>query len=189
MSHKLPESPSSDAADPRELPPLEIGTRDEAEAAMGQFTALYLLLQREVVEQNAKLQLAAKHDHVILDLKARLKRYETALQEWARGNRKLFNGAKSLELRQGIIFFKLNPWSVVFLKDWTDKLVLARLQKLKGWAKYVRWTPAIDKRRILDDTDGQAPKLTPCELAKVGMAVEQEEKFTIEAKLEDVPIP
>lgn len=155
---------------------------------MAQFTALTVLLHQEVVAQQLQQQIAARHDPRILELKASRKRYEEALQEWAKANRESeFGEASTLELRQGRIAFRWAPRAVRFLEGWSEELALAKLQKLKGLIKYVRYTSSINKRRILDETKGDENRARLKDLERAGITVMQEEEFKVEAKLDDVP--
>lgn len=179
------------------MDPLLIETRDQAEAAVAQITALTLQLNDETNQQNAKLILARKHDQAIKALEERRARYEEAVEAWARRNRKSLRldgqpgEKKSIELRQGKIGFRWGPRKVSLLKGFTEEVVLARLRglakKAKHWARYIRVAEALNRSQVLDDARPEAGLLSGKDLTRIGLEVLREESFYVEPKLEPVP--
>lgn len=170
-------------------PPLlaaEIRTRDEAEAAMAIITSLQLQLNVVVDQQNAELQVARKHDADILELKDRINKYTSRLETWATANRQVFGQAKSLELRQGTIGFRLGNRAVKLLEGWDEARVLAKLRELgkKFVERYIRNNPELNKQQVLSDARPEVALLSSKDLTRLGLSIERKEKFFAEPKLE-----
>src|SRR6266699_1678822 len=139
-------------------PDFVVGTRDQAEAAMAMVAALTLQLNQETNRQNAELLLARTRDQKIKELRERLTRYEIALEDWGKKNRKEFGESKTLSLRQGQIEVRELPRSVQFLKGWTEELVLARL-RLRSLKVYIRTKETLNRQLILQDTKPEVGRL------------------------------
>lgn len=132
-------------------------------------------------------------------LSDKLEGSRSAIALWAEQNRESEWPEKSqtLELEAGFLSFRKGQRSVELLAEWARKknpwkLVAQAMRKVKGLKKYVRLTPAVNKKLILeatsgakDDSDGPAtktPKLTAEQLRPVGIRIAQEETFSIDLK-------
>lgn len=170
-----------------EAPPeaLVISTRDAAEAAGAQIVVLQVLCD-EITAKINRVQLAGRKLKERADeLAERKSRYETALEAWARTNRQQeFGEEKTLDMRHVVLTFKKAPRAVRLLKDWTEELVLKALQRRKTLREYIRIRREINKQRILSDSTADAGRLSEATLKAVGLEIFQDEKFSIERKLE-----
>ena len=178
----------------------EIRTRDEAEAAVAMVAALTLQQIDETNQQNAKLLVAREHDQKIKDLGERIAEHQARLEAWARTNREeLGLGGeenKSLNLRQGTVGFRWGNPKLVCGKGWDwDKVttalsgegLAAALAKIfTGLRKYLRVKIEVDRQALLAAAKPSMGELSKGELRKLGLAVEREESFYVEPKIEPV---
>jgi len=166
--------------------PLEITTRDQAEAAGAQIVALRIQHDAIKFKKNRADFAAQKLKRKMDELLERIARYETVLSAWAKANRKQeFGESKTLDMRHVVLVFKNAPRCVRLLKDWTDALVIAALQKRKTLQQYIRIKREVDRQRILSDSKPDAGRLDEAVLKSVGIEIVQEENFFIEPKLEE----
>lgn len=158
-------------------------------------------LERRTLEINhlQKLVIPGALLERIQALTEKLEGARSAIAIWAEKSRETEWPEKSqtLELEAGYLSFNKGQRSVELLAEWARKkspwkLVAQAMRKVKGLKKYVRLTPAVNKKLILeatsgakDDSDGPAtktPKLTAEQLRVVGLRVAQEETFSIDLK-------
>lgn len=161
----------------------QVTSLDQAEAAGGQIAALTIQLNAIIAKQNriefASQRCAEKAGR----LREKMARYEDALREWAHNNRALMGDKKSLQLRHVLIFFKLCPPAVKLLENWDLKKVIQTLFKSRKYREYVRVKHELDRQRILGDSKRPNPPFDAKGLKRFGLAIAQEEKFYVEAKL------
>jgi phage host-nuclease inhibitor protein Gam len=162
-----------------------IQSRDEAEASMALVTALRIQLDAEQAQQNIELQIPRKRDPKILDLRNKIAAQSARLGEWAQKDRKSWGETKSIELRQGILGFKIGNQSIGLLRGWTWEMALAKLRKAKTFLVYVRTKHEVDRLKLL--ADSRAEKLKPAALARFGMEIYRSESFYVEPKIEQTP--
>lgn len=146
-----------------------------------------------IVEHQAKLVIPDELQAEIAALELTVAGAELGLRVWAEKNRAAeFNGEQSLELEPGFLRFRKGKRSIGLLEGWTWAKVLESMKR--GWKRYVRMLPEVDRQGLLLATSSQPnadtrashpvkPKLDPKRLAEVGLAVVQEESFTVELKV------
>jgi hypothetical protein len=173
-------------------------TLADVDLVLQQMIQLTGLLNSVVAERDAAVVAEqGKRQELISDVTAELAERRAALEAWAGQNRAAFGDGntiedipQSLELNHGILRFRKGNRALEVLAGWNWKRVLDRLvrkiagllNKLVQAAPYLRIKTEIDKRRILSESAGEAPKLTPAKLRALGVKVVRDEKFSIELK-------
>lgn len=201
-------TPNTDTSklNPPQFSGYEIRTRAEAERALSIMRDTDLALKSADLERRIleithlqKLVIPAPLLERIQALTEKLEGSRSCIASWAEKNREIEWPEKSqtLELGAGYLSFHKGQRSVELLAEWARKknpwnLVAQAMRKVKGLKKYLRLTPAVNKKLILeatsgakDDSDGphtKTPKLTAEQLRVVGIRVAQEESFRIDLK-------
>ena len=166
-------------------PPLEIQTRDQAEAAGAVILALHMQIKTAETKSTRVAFAAQKLTAKISELRGRLSRYELSIKQWAQKNREEMGEQKSLVMRHITIAFRNSRPSVRFLEGWTLAAVLAKLRKLpKLRRNYIRMKEELDRQKILSDARPEVGKLDVKTLRSFGVEVASEEFFYIEPKTE-----
>lgn len=82
--------------------------------------------------------------------------------------------SKTVEFGVGKIGFRKSPAKLVTLDGWTMAKVIEKIKKTfnNNYSEYIRTSEDLDKTNI--------KKLSDTDLKKIGLAVEQDEKFVIE---------
>lgn len=165
--------------------PIEIVTRDQAEAAGAQILALHQQIKQQEIKATRVAFAAQKLTSKISELRSRLLRYELAVQAWAEKNRQEMGEQKSLVMRHIVIAFKNARPAVKFLEGWTVAKVLEKLRQSKKLRElYIRTKEELNRQQILADARPEAGKLDPKTMRGFGIEVASEEFFYIEPKLE-----
>jgi phage host-nuclease inhibitor protein Gam len=165
-----------------------IRSRAEAAELVQQMAHWTAMLGIAAAAQNADIQKAReKHQSTLDHLSAEITKARERLKFWAEENREEFGEAKSLEFPHGSLQFRTGQRKLVLLSrwDWEDVLKsLLATPATSQWREYVRNTPEVNKRRLLDVTkDGG--KLPEARLREIGLRVVREENFEVECKPED----
>lgn len=142
-------------------------------------------LQAYVSNDNKASALAAERDKVLEPINKKYDPQFAKLQEaneehfavikqYCEDNRgDLFTEAKSMELLGAKLGYREGKDKVMVLEGFVEKEILAKMQKSKVMAPYIRTTPAIDKAKLI--------KEKPKGLAKFGLKVDKEESFFVDA--------
>lgn len=165
--------------------PIEIITRDQAEAAGAQILALNQQIKLAEVKATRVAFAAQKLTARISELRGRLVRYEDAIKLWAQKNRQEMGEQKSMVMRHITIAFKNSRPAVRFLEGWTIAKVMATLRKSKKLREaYIRVKEDLNRQQILADARPESGKLDAKTMRGFGVEVASEEFFYIEPKLE-----
>ncbi len=164
-----------------------IKTRDEAEASMALLTTYQVQLDSEVAAQNVELQIPRKRDLKIIELRNKISAQSARLGEWAKGDRKSWGEVKSVELRQGVVGFKVGNNRIELLRGWTWESSLEKLRKAKKFLAYVRTSYEVDRAKILSAARDEI--LKPAALKRFGMEITRSESFYVVPKVEAAPVP
>jgi phage host-nuclease inhibitor protein Gam len=164
---------------------MEVKTKEAAQKAVKRGAELSALLGAAIANRNRKaLAVEKSYGSLISQLAAEIGAIEAQLADWARDNREEFAGKQSLEFPCGVLAFQAGKRSCEPLKRWTWERVIQKARKLLLWRKYLRIKFEIDRRRILSDTAGQKPRLSPDRLKTIGLGiVTGEETFSVEFRI------
>jgi hypothetical protein len=159
--------------------------KEGAAEALKQFAHKTALLGVLVsARDKAVLEVQTKHRTAIDATSAELTALKGQLQTWAEANPELFGEARSVEMGYGWLKFRKGQRKLVLLSKWTWDKVLEKLLSFpvtSQWQEYVRRSPDIDARKLLEATkDGG--KLPETKLRDIGCRVIREESFSIETK-------
>jgi phage host-nuclease inhibitor protein Gam len=181
--------------------PIPITTRDEAEASAGLVVGYMLELVAQQNERNIKLLAAQKYDANITRLEEKMAVESARLEQWATANRaSLFGDRQTLELRQATLTFQRGKRALSLLDGWTWQQVQDALtgkgwagavEKLlkRGWRRFLRLKVEVDKTAILKEADPDRAAISEKQLSKRGLQVTQQERFSVEPRLEPFPCP
>jgi hypothetical protein len=167
-------------------------TKEEAAEALKQYAHKIALMgvlvsarDKAVLEATNKLN--EKHSPAITALSGELSALKDQLESWSNESRALlFCDDQSLELEYGFLKFRKGQRKLVCLARWTWEKTLDALMKFpvtSQWQEYIRRTPEVDKRKLLDATK-PGGKLPEEKLREIGCRVVREESFSIETKPE-----
>lgn len=124
---------------------------------------------------------------------------DLALENWANAHREEFAGLQELPMKAGILKFRLGGRYVDLLEPCQDEKtkkegfakILSTLIRagrvLAAWRDWVKVDFKFDLRKILSDSAGEKPKLTAAKLEAAGMAIRQNENFTVEYNVNAKP--
>lgn len=160
-------------------------SKEEAALAVKQYA--HLLAEMGILasaRDKAVLDTQAKYQPGITAKSALLTEVKARLQEWAEANPEAFGDERSTEFSHGWLRFRKGQRKLVLLARWTWDKVLVKLEEYpvtSQWKEYIRSTPEINKRKLLDETkpDGKLPE---AKLRDIGVRVTREESFEIETK-------
>lgn len=131
--------------------------------------------EKRMAEKIATVQ--RNHAERQADLKEQIKKGERIAAKFAKANPDLFGKLRSVELVGCRVGFRTGNWTFSTAKGVTLK-ALADLMRGIAWAKdYVRTVYETDKERLIADRE----KLTPDQIAQIGIKFEREERFYIES--------
>ena len=155
----------------------------EAQAAAHNYFNLSSQKGKLEGELNEKIQaLRELYEPEITELTEGLDEPYDTLKSYAIENRKDWDN-KSIELASCTIGFRLPPPSVNRQKGMTWLAIIGLMLKRKSLKDFVKVKQDIDKKEILAaQNDAKLMK----ELGSVGIVIEQEEEFFVDAKLEKV---
>lgn len=178
--------PSDTPTPPPGYEPLKL-TRAQAEAQLKQIAHLTGLLGCAVAARDQDLlNVQKRHQALIESISLDIAHRQKLIEEWAWECREdEFGESKTLEMPDGTLFFRLGNRSLDVLSNWTWEKSLEKLLKFKitsQWAEYIRREPEIDKRKLLQDTNGEQPRLAPSMLKKIGLKIVREERFSLEVR-------
>ena len=105
--------------------------------------------------------------------------FETVKQYCEENRTEMFVEAKSTEAYGAHVGFREGAEKLIVLPDTDEKAVAVKWLKLKAWVKFLRMTPALDKKAIV--------KAKPKGLEKFGLKVGREETFFLEPVKTEVP--
>ncbi|MEW6304873.1 MAG: host-nuclease inhibitor Gam family protein [Verrucomicrobiota bacterium] len=162
-----------------------IETAADAQAAM----AIHAETQAERDKLKAELDRAlavarARFEARIAALDNELAQQTAALQQWATGvaatgadgAHSFSNGSKRLEFVAGYLGFRATPAKLELAgPEWTWDKVLEKLTK--GFKRYIRMNPEVNKRALLADAEKLGKKLK-----RLGVCVRKGESFYVELK-------
>lgn len=143
------------------------------------------------VENNRRLQIARRDEAVLaiteqfaapIDaLETEAKGLRALLEDWAMANPHEYKrGTKTIELPSGTISQRTTTPSLKLLRGWTWERVLGAV--MSTIPNFVRSKPEVDKEAILAQRDElEAMGILP----KIGVKVDQREKWNIEPLLTD----
>lgn len=161
-------------------------SRDSISEKVGIITANSIERERLVAKMNKQLdEVRANFAERIECCDAEVKAATEIVQAWAEAHRdEAFHGAQSIEFARGTVGFRLGKFRVVTTKGVTLDDVVKALHTLPWGKQFIRSVEEVDKAAILANKDS----LTAAQMAKAGIAIEQEERFYIEPK-QDEPQP
>lgn len=164
------------------LEPVEIKSRDEAQAALAIISLHQISINRHLFRKQKIELLAQRRGKAIDELRAKQLVYDERLARWAKANRASeFGESKSLELRHGFLEFNSGRPAIKPLQGWTDEMVIRSMGRRKKWADCIRIKKEIDRQQI--DKDFKREKLSKEDLAGVGLERKADEHFSISLKL------
>jgi phage host-nuclease inhibitor protein Gam len=159
-------------------------TLEQAQQASQQFAETRTSFDKIEARMNEELnKVKAKYADEITELTDLLEEPQEILEVYAKEQKKSWGKKKSLELLHCIIGFRTGTPKVVKDKAFTWEGVLQLLKKNAMFSHFIRTTEEINKENILAEKDEKVlGKLK--ELCFV--AVDQDEKFFVETKKEEV---
>jgi phage host-nuclease inhibitor protein Gam len=165
---------------------MEVRSKEAAQKAVKRGAELSALLACTVAKRDERvLKVQEKFGGTIGQLSGEISQIETALVDWARGNRSEFAGKKILSFPCGVLSIEPGRRRCKTLPRWTWAKVLKTARRLISWRKYVRIKFEIDRQRLLADTAGEKPKLNPSRLQKIGLQIARgPDAFNVEFRLE-----
>lgn len=109
----------------------------------------------------------------------KLKKLETEMDEqfdtvmrYCQENRKImFVGVKSIEEMGVKLSFRDGNEKVVINEGFKEKEIVVVMEKSKKWKEFLRYTPALDKDKIIEEK--------PKGIDKLGLQVKKEETFSL----------
>lgn len=178
---------------------MSVTTRDQANATLKQVALLQAALAVATGRFDRLLaRLKEKFFPRISKLKEEITHACGELESWAKESRAAeFGQSKTLALPFGALKFHQCPPAVDFLSGWNQDKSLQAMQERAAeqkkkknlytgeidWAKYIRWTPTIDKALILRDISERAgpgtAALPRAHLRQVGLKIVENESFLI----------
>lgn len=171
-------------------------TREQAEILIGEIAGLTVKANKLGAERQLAIAAAEKplvearnlHCEKLNKIDKSIMEKTALVAEWAKASKtdeKIFKG-KTADLKHGEIAFKLGRPAVVLLETWTDQLVIGALKKFKKLKElFIDLKPRLDRTAILKAFKDE---LVDAEtLGKIGVAVLQEENFSLKLKLDNAP--
>ncbi len=137
-------------------------------------------LQKQEAAMNEEMQIITdKYAESTAECSGTVATIEDAIETFCAKNKDEFDETRSKVFNHGKVGFRTNPPSVKQLnKKWKVESSVAFAKKLFG-KKYLREKTELDKAAILGDY--AAEKIKDEDLAGMGLRVEQEETFSVEA--------
>jgi phage host-nuclease inhibitor protein Gam len=159
-------------------------TLEQAQSASQQFVETRTSLDKIEARMNEDInKVKAKYIDEVTDLSEQLEEPQEILEVFAKEQKRSWGKKKSLELLHCIIGFRTGTPKVVKEKSFSWDAVLKLMKKNSLFSNFIRTTEEINKENILAEKDEKViSKLK--ELCYV--SVDQDEKFYIEAKREQV---
>ena len=169
-------------------------TAEQIEEKLARYNSLHFVLQEAKRDQaadsdamNAEL-LPIKERYrpameqragTIHDIQLRMSEVESLVQLWAVDNREVhFRRSRTLEMLHATLSFRAGNHQVAELPRRTFERAVYWLQRVTWGARYLRLS--LNKERILEDRQTFAAH--PERLRKLGLAIVQEERFSIRPK-------
>lgn len=154
---------------------IEINSFEEADQVLLSIKdATNTLKIKEEEFQNRKIELEKLFKPQIDRINKFISESNSSLEEFANRNKEAVG--KKYELSYGTIGFRIGKPALSFLKGWTEEKIKNAMLKVKDFAKFRRITVAIDKQGIINS------RLDNKVLKKIGVEVNQAEKFFVELK-------
>lgn len=146
-----------------------------AQAAMQQFDEAVSKKAKLVGQMDQELNaVREKYASEVNDCDNVIAEKEKELKEFAKKNPQLFDGRKTYPLVHGTVGFRTGTPKVKFSAGWNEESILDALSKTP-LASYIVTMEKVDKEGIIRDRDN----LKTEDLARVGMAVVQDEKIHV----------
>lgn len=159
---------------------IQVTTREEAEAAFGQFNRCTAELEALQGRLNSELTTAKeKYEAEIAQIQVEQDGHLTTIHRWAEANKQEFGEKRSVEFIHGLVGYRKGNHKVVTTIGFKLENVIAKLKK--HLPQYIRKKEEIDKESLLAHRDDAAVKE---HLQNCGLRVVQDETFYIEPKLE-----
>ena len=132
-------------------------------------------------------EIQAERDEAVAPLDTQEKAVTKALEGFVADHREDLGEAKTRELTNGILGFRLGQPKVQTLnKRWTTERVIEAIQAKAGrFRRFVRSKVTLDKEAVLTAVRAERPLVKEDELALIGLAIKQSERFVCEPKLEE----
>jgi phage host-nuclease inhibitor protein Gam len=161
-------------------------TLDQAQQASQQFAETRTSLNKIEARMNEEInKVKAKYSDEITELTESLEEPQEILEVYAKEQKKNWGKKKSLELLHCIIGFRTGTPKVVKEKGFSWEAVLQLLKKNALFSHFIRTTEEVNKENILAEKDEKVlGKLK--ELCYV--TIDQDEKFFVETKKEEVAV-
>ncbi len=156
-------------------------TLSEAQEAATTYAKSSIQFDKKTAEMNEKLAaIREKYQPELTELEEAMKEPSDILHNYAVEQRKNWD-AKSIELSNCVIGFRMNPPSVAKKRGITWEAVVGLFKGKKALKDFVKVKEDVDKAAILkSQTDTKIVKA----LAEVGVTIEQDEQFYVDAKKE-----
>lgn len=160
-----------------------IKTRQQAEDVLGEIRDLKLVLTAEEIEREARRKdIDDEFGERITTLSDEIDEKSERLMVWAEANPDVFGKNRSLVMVHGELGWRKNPPSLVKkVRTAWKKMVDVVRQKLGK--DYIRENPEVDKEKI--KAAYKAGVLTEAQLRSADLAVEQQDDFFVEPKIEE----
>jgi len=162
-----------------------IKTYEELEEKLKEYSINFATLHRKEAEMNERLnQIKEDFDEKTKELRYTIDTLSTEISMFCTKNKSDFDKVRSKEFQFGTVGFRVNPPKVTLLnRKYNLKTVLELVKRLYKKA-YVRVKEDLDKEAIL--ADYASKKLDDGKLAGIGLKVDQDEQFYIDAKYEEL---
>lgn len=158
-------------------------TLPEAQAAANSYAENSARKDTLIAQMNERLtSIRQKYEPQITELDEAMEEPVDILEAYAKEQRDTWKG-KSTELSNCVIGFRTNPASVAKKKGITWDAVVGLLKNSKLLKGFVKVKEDVDKAAILKT---QADAKVMKSLAAIGVTIEQEEQFYVDAKKEEV---
>lgn len=159
---------------------MKITNFEELDQALLELGKAKAELQKQEAAMNEEIQqITDKYSESTAEISGTVATIEDSIEAFCGKNKGEFDETRSRVLNHGKVGFRTNPPSVKQLnKKWKVESSISFAKKLFG-KKYLREKTELDKAAIL--ADYAAEKLHDEDLAGMGLRVEQEETFTVEA--------
>jgi len=159
---------------------LKIKSFEELDTALLDLGKAQAELGIQEAEMNKEIQLVTeRYAESTAEYSGNIATLEDAIETFCMANKFEFDKTRSRTLNHGYVGFRTNPPKVMQLnKKWKVESSLAFLKKLFK-SKFTRTKLEIDKEAILAEYARES--LTDEDLAAVGLRIDQDETFTVEA--------
>lgn len=163
---------------------LEFGamTREDIAEHVGEYTRAKIHLDRLTAGMNKELDaIRARFAEQIEAAQKNAQTHHDIVEAWAEVNKAEFDKVRSIDFARGVVGYRLGTFKVTTTKGVTFKDAIKLLLRLPWGKQFVRIKEELDREAIIANRE----KLTAQQMAKAGIAIEQEDRFYLEPKADE----